>query len=72
MSQDWGLSELLLLKEHWEGESTRVLSIDLFNLDSAVREEVIENVVLVSTIIGSVLPEDIEAENFSVIIKETL
>lgn len=62
----------MLLKKHWEWESTRILSVDLLDFDSAVGEEVVENVVLVSTIVGSILPEDVEAKDFSIIVKEAL
>lgn len=72
MSKDWGLSKLLLLEEHWEWETTGVLGVDLLYLDSTIGEEIIQDVVLVSTIIGSVFPKDVEAENLSVVVEETL
>jgi hypothetical protein len=62
----------LFLKEHWEWESSGVLGVDLFNFNSSVRKEVVEDVVLITTIIGSVFPEDVETEHFSVIVEETL
>jgi hypothetical protein len=72
MGKDWGLSELLLLEEHWEWETPGILGVNLLHLDSTIGEEVVQNVVLVTTIIGSVLPKDVEAENFSVVVEETL
>jgi hypothetical protein len=72
VSKDWGLSELLLLEEHWEWETAGVLGVDLLHLDSTVGEEVVQDVVLVTTIVGSVLPKDVEAENLSVVIEEAL
>lgn len=70
MGKNWSLSQFLFLQEHWERCSSRVLSVDLLNLNSTIRKEVVENVVLVTTIVGSILPQDIEAQNFSVIVKE--
>lgn len=72
MSQDWSLGKLLLFQKHWEWEPSGVLGVDLFNFNLAVGQEVIEDVVFVSTVIGSILPENIENKNFSIIIKETL
>ena len=33
MGQDWLLGKLLSLEKHWESKSSRVLSVNLFNLD---------------------------------------
>jgi len=71
MGKDWSLSQLLLFQKHWEWETARVLGIDLLNLNSSVRQEVVENVILITTVIGSVFPEDVEAENLSIVVKET-
>ena len=72
MGEDWSFSQLLLFQKHWEWETAGVLGIDLLNLDSSIRQEVVEDVVFVTTVIGSVFPEDVEAEDLSVVIKETL
>ena len=72
MSKDWGFSKLLLFKEHWEWETARVLGVDLLHLDSTIGEEIVQDVVLITTIIGSVFPKDVETENLSVVIEETL
>ena len=72
MGQDWGFGQFLLFQEHWEWETTGVLGIDLLNLNSAIRQEIVEDVVLVTTVIGSIFPEDVEAENLSIVVKETL
>jgi hypothetical protein len=72
MGEDWSFSQLLLFQKHWEWETAGVLGIDLLNLDSSIRQEVVEDVVLVTTVIGSVFPEDVEAENLSIVVKETL
>lgn len=70
MGENWCLGESLFLQEHWEWESSGVLGVDLFDLNLSVGKEVIEDVVLVTTIVGSVLPENVENEYFSIIIKE--
>ena len=70
MGQDWSLGELLLFQKHWERETAGVLGIDLFHLNSAIGQEVVEDVVFVTAIISSVLPQDIEAQNFSIVIQE--
>lgn len=72
MSKDWGLGEPLFLQEHWEWESARVLGIDLFDLDLSVGEVVVKNIVLVATVVGSVLPQDVEAEHLPVVVEEAL
>jgi hypothetical protein len=72
VGKDWGLGELLLFKKHGEWESTRVLGVDFFNFDSAIRKEVVECVIFIATIIGSIFPKNAEAKNLSVIVQETL
>ena len=72
MSQYWLLGELLFLEEHWEWESSGVLSVNLFYLDSSVREEVVQDVVLVTTVVSPILPKDMEAQDFPVVVEEAL
>lgn len=72
MGEYWCLGKLLFLQKHWEWESSRVLGIDFFDLDSSVGKEVVENVVFITTIVGSILPEDMEAKNFSIVVEEAL
>jgi len=72
MGEDWSLSKLLFLQKHWEWESTRVLSVNLFDFDSTVRQEVVQDVVFITTIVGLIFPQDVESENFSVTVQETL
>lgn len=72
VGENWLLSELRLLEEHWEGESSTVLGVDFFNLDGFVRQEVVETVELLATIVTGVLPEDFEVKNLAIVIKETL
>lgn len=72
MGKDWSLGELLLLQKHGEWESTRVLGVDFFNFDSTIRKEVVEGVIFIATIIGSIFPKDAETEDLSVVVQETL
>lgn len=72
VSQDWGLGQLLLFEEHWEWETPGILSVDLLHLNSSVGQEVVEDVVLITTIVGLVLPEDVEAKHLSVVVEERL
>jgi hypothetical protein len=71
VSQNRSLGKLLLFQKHWEWESSRVLGIDFFDLDLAIGQEVVENVVFVSTIVGSILPKDVEYKHLSIVIEET-
>lgn len=72
MGKNWRLGKLLLLEKHGEWESTRVLGVDFFDLDSSVRKEVVEGVVFVATVIGSIFPKNAKAENLSIVVQETL
>jgi hypothetical protein len=66
------LCELLAFKKHGEGNLTIVRLIDLLNLDWTVREEEVENEEFVTAIVWSVLPENVEWENASVVLEETV
>lgn len=72
MGEDWGLGQLLLFKEHWEWETAGVLGVDLLNLNSTIGQEVVEDIVFVTTVVGSILPENVEAEHLPVVVEETL
>lgn len=72
VGHDWGLSELLSLKEHWEWESSGVSLVDFFHFNAVVGEEVVQDVVFVSAIVRSVFPEDVEGQNFSVVFQKAL
>lgn len=46
--------------------------VNFFDLNFLIRKVVVEDVVLVTTVETSVLPKDVEAQYFSVIVQETL
>ena len=71
VSQDGRLGKLLLLKKHWEWESATVLGVDLLDLDGVVLEEVVQTVVLLTTVVTAVLPENFEGKYLAVVVKET-
>jgi len=50
VGEDGSLGKLLFLQKHGEGVLTRVLLVDLLDLDLTIRKIVTENVVFVSTI----------------------
>jgi len=60
VGKNWGLSKLLFLEEHREWSTSRILSIDLFDLNLTIREIIVEDVELLSTIVRAVVPEDVE------------
>jgi len=70
VSQDGRLGELLSLQEHGERIASRVLLRDLLHLDGVVREEEVEGVELITTIVAGVLPVDAERQHLSVVLKE--
>ena len=72
MGQNWSLSQLLLLQKHGEGVLTRVLLVDLLDLNLTIRKVVTEDIVLVTSINGLVLPENVEVEDLSVVVEEGL
>ena len=72
VSKNGGLGESLLLKEHREGETARVLGVDLLDLNLTVRKVVVEDVELVTTVVGAVLPKDVEGQNLAVVVEEGL
>ena len=72
VSQDWLLGKLLALEELREGSTAAVLCVDLLNLHRVVTEEEVESVELVATVVGSILPQDLEGEDATVIVKEAL
>ena len=72
MSQDRLFGKLLALKELGEGGTAAVLCVDLLNLYRVVAKEEVEGVELVTTIVSHILPQDLEAEDTAVIVKEAL
>lgn len=46
--------------------------VNFFDLNFLIRKVVVEDVVLVTTVETSVLPKDVEAQHFSVVVQETL
>jgi hypothetical protein len=72
VGKNWGLSKLLLSQEHREGVLSAVGLDDFFNFNIIVREEVIESVKLITTVIAVVLPHDSEGQNPAIVIKEAL
>jgi len=72
VSEDGSLGELLSLQEHREGEATGVGGVDLLNFDGAIAEEVVQSVVLVTTVVAAVLPQNREGEHLAVVVEEAL
>jgi len=72
VSQDWVLGKLLALEELREGSTAAVLCVDLLDLHRVVTEEEVEGVELVATIVSHILPQDLEGEDTTVIVKEAL
>jgi len=70
VSENRLLGELLSLEEHREGVASRVLLGDLLNLARVVGEEVVKGIVLNTTVVGLVIPEDGEGEDLSVVLEE--
>lgn len=72
VSENRGLGQLLSLQQHGEGEATGVGGVDFLNFNRVVRHEVVQSVVLVTTIIRSILPQDGEGKNLAVVVQERL
>jgi hypothetical protein len=72
MSKNGSLGKSLLLEKHGEWSTSRILGIDFFDLNLAIGKIVVEDVELITTIIGAILPKDIEGKNLTVIIQEGL
>ena len=72
VGQDGGLGELLSLEKLGEGSTATVLGVDLLDLDGSVAEEEVELVELVAAIVGVVTPEDVEAKDTTIVVKEAL
>jgi len=70
VSENGRLSESLSLEEHGEGVASTVLDSDLLDLKRVVGEEVVQSVVLVTTIVSLIFPEDGEREHLSVVLEE--
>ena len=72
MSENSSLGEFLSLKKLGEWVIARVRFVDFLDLNCVVTKEVIAAEVLVSTIVGAVLPQDSEGEHAAVIVQEAL
>lgn len=72
MSENSSLGEFLSLEKLGEGVIARVRFVDFLDLNCVVTKEVIAAEVLVSTIVGAVLPQDGEGEHAAVIVQEAL
>lgn len=72
MSHNWHFGELLALQEHREGIAAVIWLDDFLNLNGVVREEVVETVVFVATIVGVVHPLDSERKDTAVVVEERL
>jgi hypothetical protein len=70
VSENGSLSESLSLEEHGEGVASTVLDSDLLDLKRVVSEEVVQSVVLVTTIVSLIFPEDGERKDLSVVLEE--
>jgi len=62
----------LFLKKHRERSTSRVLGVNLFDFNLAIGKIVVEDIELVSTIIGLILPEDVEREYLAIIVQKRL
>ncbi len=69
---NWRLGQLLSLQQLGERSSSRVGCVDLLHLHRVVGQEVVQRVELVTAIVGHIIPEDFEAKNTSIIVKEAL
>jgi hypothetical protein len=72
VGHDWSLGKLLSLEEHWEWESSSIGLVDFLDLNAVIREEVIQNVVLVTSIVGSIFPKNVEGKYLSVVLQKAL
>ena len=70
--EDWVLGQLLSLQELREGSAATVLCVDLFNFDGVIAEEEVQGVEFVTAVVANILPEDLKAEDTSIIVQETL
>ena len=72
MGEDGVLGELLSLEELGERSTATVLRVDLLDFHGVVAQEEVEGVELVATVVGNILPQDLEAEDTSVVVEEAL
>ena len=70
VGQDWLLCQSLFLKKHWECVLSRILRVDFLDLDFAIGQVVVEDVVFVAAVVRSIFPENVEAEHFSIVVEE--
>jgi hypothetical protein len=60
MSKDWSFSQLLAFKKHREGHISGIRFENFFDFNRIVRQEIVETIVLVATIVTVVLPKNSE------------
>ena len=70
MSKNRCLGKSLLFKKHWERCTARVLGVDFFNFNLAIGKIIVEDIELVSTIISTILPENVEREDLAIIVQK--
>jgi len=56
MSKNRCLGKSLFLKKHGERSAARVLGVNFFDFNLAIGKIVVENIELITTIIGTILP----------------
>lgn len=69
VSQEGFLGELLSSEEKREGVLSGVLLIDFLNFDGIISQEEVHSVELKATFKSGIVPDDIEREDFSVVLK---
>ena len=72
VGEDWGLGELLALQKLGEGSTATVSCVDLLYLYGVVAQEEVQLVELFAAVVAVVLPQDVEAEDIAVVLKELL
>jgi len=72
VSENSSLCESLSLEKLGEGVIARVRFVDFLDLNCVVTKEVVAAEILVSTIVGAILPQDGERKDAAVIVQETL
>ena len=60
VGQDGGLGELLSLQEHRERGFTVILLIDFLNLNGTISQEEVQDIKLITTIIGAIRPYNVK------------
>lgn len=72
VGEKWLLSELLSLKEHGEWDLSIICLIDFLDFHRLIRQEEVQDVVFIASIVRVVLPQDVERQHASIILQETI